>query len=305
MAHISMKRFCLLLLFYPAVMGIVQAQQMVTEVIPLAYRSINEIVPIIRPLVSPGGSVSGLQGQLVVNATPQKMAEVRKLLAVLDKTPTRLLISVKSGNSRIARQDAASVQGRAGNLSARNDGIVIGGRHSGQQNKGGNSLSLKMKSNGQNEQSKIIQQVQVLEGREVYISAGEELPIRNRGTVTGSGGIYTYDNTAYYPVVTGFYTIPRLNGDEVILEINTTSRQRNNLRIDGRHPAQGRQSRPNITVTNISTTARGKLGEWIAIGGVDQSGFSRQRGIGSTRRQQQTIKSQIFVRVEEIKGTRR
>ncbi|GMT40836.1 MAG: hypothetical protein IEMM0001_1571 [bacterium] len=300
-----MKRFCLILLFYTAAISLVQAQQMVTEVIPLGYRSANEIVPIIRPLVSPGGSVNGLQGQLVISATPQKMAEVRKLLATLDKAPARLLISVKRGNSSIGKQGSASVQGRAGNLSINNGGVVIGDRHPGHHNEEENSLSVKMKSNSQNGQSSITQQVQVLEGREAYISAGEEILVRNRGTVIGPGGVYGYDNTAYYPAVTGFYAIPRLNGDDVFLEINTISRQRNNIRINGRHPQQGWQSRPSITVANISTTARGKLGEWIAIGGMDQSGSSRQGDIGSTSRQQQTIASQIFVKVEEIKGASR
>jgi len=162
-----MKRFCLILLFYTAAVSLVQAQQMVTEVIPLGYRSINEIVPIVRPLVSPGGSVSGLQGQLVITATPQKMAEVRKLLATLDKAPARLLISVKRGNSSIGKQGSASVQGRAGNLSINNGGVVIGDRHPGHQNEEENSLSVKMKSNSQNEQSNITQQVQVLEVRQV------------------------------------------------------------------------------------------------------------------------------------------
>ncbi len=297
-----MKRFCLILLFYTVTVSFAQAQQMVTEVIPLGYRSINEIVPVVRPLISPGGSVSGLQGQLVVTATPQKMAEVRKLLAVLDKAPARLLISVRRGKSSRGQQGSASVQGRAGNLSINNGGLVIGGKHSGHRNEEGNSLSLKMKSNSQNEQSSITQQVQVLEGREAYISAGEEIPVRNRGAAIGPGGIYGYDSTAYYPAVTGFYAIPRLNGDEVFLEINTVSRQRNNIRMNGRHPQQGWQSRQDIAVANIRTTARGKLGEWIAIGAIDQSGSSRQGGIGSSSRQQQTVTSQIFVRVEEIKG---
>ena len=300
-----MKQFFLLLLFYTTVFSAVQAQQMVTEVIPLGYRSINEIAPIIRPLISPAGSVSGLQGQLVVTATPQKMVEVRKLLATLDKAPARLLISVKRGNISTEKQGSASVQGRAGNLSINNGGIVLGDRHSGQYNEDKSSLSVKMKSNSQNEQSNITQQVQVLEGREAYISAGEEIPVRSRSTVIGPGGIYGYDNMAYYPAVTGFYAIPRLNGDEVFLEINSISRQRNNLRINGRYPPQGWQPRPSFAVANISTTARGKLGEWIAIGGIDQSGSSRQGGIGSSYRQQQTFASQIFVRVEEIKGASR
>ncbi|MFW2438488.1 MAG: secretin N-terminal domain-containing protein [Arenicellales bacterium] len=300
-----MKQFCLVLLFYAATFSVVQAQKMVTEVVPLGYRSVNEIVPIIRPLVSPGGSVSGLQGQLVVTATPQKMAEVRRLLATLDRPPARLLISVKRGGSSTGKQGSASVQGRAGNLSINKGGIAIGDRHSDQLNGDKNSLSVKMKSDSQNEQSNITQQVQVLEGREAYISAGEEIPVRNRSTVVGPGGIYGYDNVAYYPAVTGFYAIPRLNGDEVFLEINTVSRRRNNLRINGRYPQQGWQPRSNVAVTNVSTTARGKLGEWIAIGSIDQSAASHQGSIGSRNRQQQTFASQLFVRVEDIKGANR
>lgn len=296
-----MKRFCLLLLLYAATLSHALAQQMVTEVIPLGYRSINEIVPIVQQLISPGGSVSGLQGQLVVTATPRKMAEVRKLLAVLDKAPARLLISVKRGNTNSAKQGSASVQGQAGNLSINEGGVLIGDRHPGHPAGEENSLTLKMKSSNQNERSNITQQVQVLEGREAFISAGEEIPVRNRGTVAGPGGVYAYDSTEFYPAVTGFYAIPRLNGDEVFLEINTVSRQRNKLRINGRYPQQGWQQRPNIAVSNIRTTARGRLGEWIAIGAIDQDGSSRQGGIGSTSRQQQTSTSQIFVRVEEIR----
>ncbi len=296
-----MKRFFLVLLFYIVSSGFVQAQQPVTEVIPLGYRSINEIIPLIRPLLAPAGSVSGLQGQLVVTATPQKMAEIRQLLATLDRAPARLLISVKRGNDRSDRQDSASIQGQAGNLSINNGGVVIGGRAPGPPHGRQDGLSVKMKSGSQIEQSSITQQVQVLEGREAYISAGEEFPVRNRGTVTGPGGVYGYDNIEYYPAVTGFYVIPRLNGNEVLLQINTISRRRSSLRILGRYPQQGWQSRQSVAVSNISTTARGRLGEWIAIGGIDQSGSARQNGIGAASRQQQGAKSQIFIRVEEIK----
>lgn len=296
-----MKHFFLPLLFCIILVAPANAQQMNTEIIPLGYRSVSEIIPLIQPLVLPYGNVSGLQGQLLVTATPQQLAQVRKVLSALDKAPARLLISVKRGNNSTDKQGSASVQGRAGNLSINNGGIAIGDRHSGQHNVDKSSLSVKMKSNSQNEQSNITQQVQVLEGREAYISAGEEIPVRNRGTVIGPGGIYGYDNTDFYPAVTGFYATPRLNGDEVFLEINTVSRQHNNLRISGRYPQRGWQPRPNIAVANISTTARGKLGEWIAIGGIDQAVSTRQSGIGSGSRQQQAAKSQIFVRVEEIK----
>lgn len=298
-----MKNIFLLLLLCFSLVTTANAQQMKTEVISLGYRSINEIIPLVRPLVSPGGSVGGLQGQLVVTTTPKKMAEVRKLLAVLDKPPARLLISVKRGKSLNSKQGSASIQGQAGNLTLNSGGINADDSHSGHHGKEEGSLSVRLKSNSQNEQSSVIQQVQVLEGREAYISAGEEIPVRNRGTVAGPNGVYDYDSTAFYPATTGFYAIPRLNGDEVFLEINTVSRQRNNLRINTHNSRQGWQSGPNIAVSNVRTIARGKLGEWIAIGGINQSGSSRQGGIGSSSRQRQDLSTQIYVRVVEIRGS--
>ncbi len=299
-----MRHLYLFLLLSIFSTGVNAGQQRVTEVISLGYRSVNEIVPLIRPMVTPGGSVSGLSGQLVVTATAQQMAEVRKVLQTLDKAPARLLISVKRGNSRTARQDSASIQGRTGNLSVNSGDLTIGRRdHERNHIKDSNGLSLRMKSNRQTENEQNIQQVQVLEGREAFISAGEEVPVRSRGVVIGRGGAYGYDNTEYYPAVTGFYAIPRLNGDEVFLDISTVSRKRK--------PSTGNMHHSNLgtgaefAVANMQTSARGKLGEWIAIGAVNQSASSRLRGIGSTGQQQQDAEAQIFVKVEEIKGSNR
>ena len=123
-----LRRFSLLLLFYCAALPVSYAQQLVTEVLPLGYRSINEIIPLVRPLVRPSGSVAGLQGQLVVTATPQQMAEVRRVLGKLDKSPVRLLISVRRGNSRNGKKGSASVQGRAGNIAINNGDATVGGK---------------------------------------------------------------------------------------------------------------------------------------------------------------------------------
>lgn len=294
-----MKRFFLLVLLCLATSVIGYAQQLVTEVIPLGYRTVNEVIPVITPLVSPAGSINGLQGQLVVTATPQALEQVRKVLATLDKSPARLLISVRRGNSLTSKQDSASVQGRKGNIAINNGGIIVespfGGQHYSNTDK--DSLSVKAKSNRRTADMNITQQVQVLEGREAYISTGEEIPVRNRTSMVGPDGIYRYDSTEFYPAVTGFYTIPRLNGDEVFLEINTVSRKRNSTRAKRHYIRQGRQD---ISVSDVRTSITGKLGEWIAIGNVDQSGATRDGSIAAISRQQQASSSQIYLKVEKI-----
>jgi type II secretory pathway component GspD/PulD (secretin) len=289
-------KYFLLLLLCVSLQTTANAQQMVTEVISLGYRSVSEIIPVVRPLVSPGGSVSGLQGQLVVTATPQQLAQLRKVLSTLDKSPVRLLISVRRGNSSSGKQSSASVQGRIGNV-AINNGSVRAGDAIGVHQKDQNYLAVQANSSRQDEEMNITQRVQVLEGREAHIYSGEEIPVRNRGAVAGPGGVYHYNSTEFYPAVTGFYAIPRINGDEVFLEINSLSRQRNNLRIKSPYAQQGRQS---AAVSNVSTTVGGKLGEWIAIGKIEQSGESRQSGIAAISRRQLDASSQVYVRVEKL-----
>ena len=289
-----MRRFSLLLLFCLSASSVADAEQTVTEVIPLGYRSMHEIIPLVRPLVSPLGTVSGLQGQLVVTATPQQLAQVGKLLAALDRPPARLLISVRRGNSRAVDHDSASVQGQAGNVAINNDGVTAGIPADSQKPER-ESLSIAMKSRKQVEEENITQQVQVLDGREAYIASGEEVPVRNRGVMPGPAGGYRYSSTEFYPAITGFYVIPRLRGDdEVYVEINTVSRERNNLRMNGSRPRQS------VAVANVSTSVSGKLGEWLVIGAIDQSGSVRNRGIASITGRQGNVSSGISVKFEKI-----
>ena len=295
-----MMRFVLLLILCLPVMSNADSRQMVTEVIPLGYRTIHEIMPVIRPLVAPSGSVTGLQGQLVVTATPRDMAKVRDVLAALDKSPARLLISVSRGDNETAASDSASIQGQLGNLSINNDGVRAGSA-AGHQDANRDYLAVQAKNNRRSETMNITQQVQVLEGRESYISAGQEIPVRNRGAVTGPGGLYRYDSTEFYPAVTGFYAVPRLRGDEVVLEINSLSRRHDNIKmgVNGRSIQRGRQP---ARVSNLSTSVTGRLGEWIMLGNIDGSTVNKQSGIGAASQQLKNSTSQIFLKVEKIQN---
>ena len=287
-----LRWFSLLLFFNLATLPVTSAQQLVTEVIPLGYRSINEVIPLVRPLVKPSGSVTGMQGQLVVTATPRQLADIRSVLGKLDRSPVRLLISVRRGQSRTGQQGSVSVQGRTGNIAINNGDAAVGSRDD-DQHLDKQYLSINMKSHARAAEENITQQVLVLEGREAYISTGEITPVRNRGAIAGPGGLYRYDNTEFYPAVTGFYAIPRLNGDEVFLEMNTVSRQHNNLKISGYLP------QPTVAVSNINTSVSGKLGEWMVIGNIDQSGAITNRGIAVLSRQQESASMTISVRVEK------
>ena len=54
---------------------------MTLEIIPLQYRTADEIIPIIRPLVHQGGTVTGMNNQLIVKTTASNLIEIKQILA--------------------------------------------------------------------------------------------------------------------------------------------------------------------------------------------------------------------------------
>src|SRR5262249_58812951 len=66
------------------------ADPQVMEVITLGYRQAEEVIPLLRPLLAPGGALTGASNQLIVRTTPANLAELKKVLAVMDSEPRQL-----------------------------------------------------------------------------------------------------------------------------------------------------------------------------------------------------------------------
>ena len=71
-----------------------RAADMVLEVIPLKHRLSDDVVHIIQPLVTPGGTVTGMNNQLIVKTTPANLEEIKQVLNSLDQAPRRLRTSM-------------------------------------------------------------------------------------------------------------------------------------------------------------------------------------------------------------------
>jgi len=65
------------------------AQQM--EIIELRSKNVEEVLPALLPLVEPGGTLTGMNNQLFLKASPRNRADIKRALASID-TPTRRLI---------------------------------------------------------------------------------------------------------------------------------------------------------------------------------------------------------------------
>ena len=93
MAHWRTMLLALLLYTLP-----VHGQGTVLEVIPLKYRTAEQIIPTLKPMLDKNGSMSGMQNQLIVRTTPANLAELKKILASLDAVclPIKIFCRVQS-----------------------------------------------------------------------------------------------------------------------------------------------------------------------------------------------------------------
>jgi len=53
-----------------------------------------------------------------------------------------------------------------------------------------------------------------------------------------------------------------------------------------------------INTQQADTVVRGRLGEWISLGGIDESSTTRQGGLGRSHSARSSVTRQVEVRVE-------
>lgn len=251
------------------------------EVIPLQHRTAEQLIPTLRPLVAPGGAVTGMQSSLVIRSTRANIEEIRRVVAALDKAPRRLLISV--------RQDAGDAAERR-SISA--GGTVSGSRGSVSVGPGapaGSGVNARVLDSSRIADDRVVQQVQALEGSPAHISIGSSRPVPIRSTTVGPGGTVVSQGVVYQDAATGFTVVPRLSGDRVTLDINPRLESTNRL------PAGA------VSTRQIVTSASGRLGEWIELGGMSQTSARDTRGILSRDTATRESSGSVWVKVDEIK----
>lgn len=275
------------------------AENTQVEMIELQGRTADEMIPLLKPVVEPEGTITGTGFQLIVKATPAKMAELKRLLREIDHAPTRLVITVHTGDLRYGEQRSASAAVQA----SRGDVTIKAGDEKGtDEDSGGiyfgdsggeNRASARVRSTRSLGDSSDRQQVQTLEGQAAYIATGTDYPYpshlevyRGGGTRRYGGGIST--GVEYKHTETGFYALARLRGDQVFVDISP------------RKEGLSRKGHGAIDTQRISTTVSGRVGEWIRLGGVGSGGYQRDREIGRSASTRRRDDSQVWMKVDVL-----
>lgn len=240
------------------------------EMIPLKNRSAEELIPLVHPLLDPSEAISGTGYQLIVRAAPARLEEIRALVAQLDQSAKQLRISVRrAAREEIEREQAnaqISLGAGGGTVEARGRAIVRSTR-----DKGGERNHY---------------EVTALEGTPAFINTGEAFPVPTQSGYIVNGQPVVTQGIEYQQLNSGFYALARTHDEQVTVDI---SPQREVL--DGR----GR-----IQTTSLVTTVRGRLGEWLELGGTSQQRSSQGGGLLRSTRSKDDTQQTLWMKVEEV-----
>ncbi|MCL2345000.1 MAG: hypothetical protein FWC58_04005 [Desulfobulbus sp.] len=259
---------CLPALFLALWFGVAAAQQM--EIIELRSRTVAEVLPVLLPLVEPGGTLTGMNNQLFLRASPANRAEIKRALAAIDAPLRRLII-------RVATDRQSEDSARGGEASGE---VTLGSRNRAEiRGSVWDTRSARNESAGQ--------MVQTVNGGRAFIRVGRSLAVPLRQVVVGPGGAVVSDSVVFRDLGSGFYATPRVNGERVTLEISQQAE-----RQDFRQPG-------GIESQRLSTTVSGRLGEWIELGGAGRQASGQQGGFSVGTADARDNRS-IWLRVEEV-----
>ncbi len=274
--------FCLLLL-----VPTVQADSL--SVIQLQHRPAEEIIPIVEPMLGADEAISGQGFQLFLQASPQTLTRVKAMIEVLDVAAKVLQVSVFQGRERdlgeLGVNARIRIEGADASVEVGSDGDNDAGG-SVTYSTGRGSASADGISTQQSLREHPIHQVRVTEGTEAYIETGERIPYFYGAAWRGRRGFA--GSVEYKDAVTGFYVVPRIRGDNVVLEINPYKSARGNMDGD------------NIDTQAAGTTVTGRIGEWILIGGIVEQVEQSQSTTGSTVATQSRSNDGIWVRADLV-----
>lgn len=224
------------------------ADSAVMEIIALQNRPVADIQPLLTPLLEANEVATGEGFNLIIKASPERLADIRSLIKQLDTRLHNLNISVLQTSNKTADQLNAGATIAATPSSIRMHGMT------------GDTRDF--------DSRRTAQQLRTLEGQPAHIQVGQIRPVENV-SIYNSG--YGYPgvavNTQWQEASTGFAVIPHLQANnEVIIDIAPWSDRfiHNNW----------------MTTQSVQTSVRARLGEWIEIGSVgkqtesDKSGFN-------------------------------
>lgn len=250
------------------------------QVIELRHRLADQVLPALAPLVEPGGVITGTDSMLFVRTSPANLEQIRQAVAVLDRRPRQLRVTVGQGTVATEVDSALTGSATVGNGDVQvgvnrppggEPGVAVTARHSTQR------------ANLRN-----VSSVATLEGTETFIAVGQSAPVTTTQVTRGWTGPNVVQTTEYRDARTGFYATPRVSGDLVTLDLSPTQQRFTGTPSDRR-----------VATAGVTTQVSGRLGEWIRVGGSQTAGQDSSGGLLTWGTRSDEASYSVWVKVEE------
>ena len=252
------------------------------EIIELRYRLADQVLPTLLPLVEPGGVLTGTESTLFLRTSPENVEQIRQAVALLDREPRQLVVSV--GQGTVETIDAADVRGSAT--------IGSGDLQVGVNRPPASTSGAELRASQVTQRANLdnVSTVRTIEGSEAWIAIGQLAPLTTTQVVPGWHGPTVVESTEYRSVSTGFYATARLTGDDrVTLEL---SPQQQRLRSSSYGTV--------IDTAGTVTTVSGRLGEWLPLGAVQETRASNESGLLVWGRRSSASEYGAWVKVDAV-----
>ena len=262
------------------------------QTIQLAHRPADEIMPVIKPMLGPDDSLTGQGYQLFIRTSDSNFEQIKQMVSSLDRAAKMLLISVFQGNDRELR-----ALGVSGDFQYQDSNANVSLGSTGKAEKRGAEVqySTRNASAGAhtfNTRGRLsdnpIHQLRISEGSEGYIETGESIPYFSGSYWRGGRRGIVEGGVDYKDINTGFYVLPRVHGEQATLDVSPYKQ------------SQSRKRGGDIETQSASTRITGKLGQWLAIGGVTGQTRSSSNRIGSYGSTQSRDNASIWIKADLV-----
>lgn len=245
------------------------------QTITLKHRFADDLLPIVEPMVGPQGTATGMNNLLFIRTTPDRMAEIERVVAQLDvqRRNIRIEVSHASDMQRGDKRLSASGRGRVGDTE-----VVVGDSPGRRQ---GGRVEVDQGSSQVRRQGS--QFITVMDGGDAFIKVGQSVPYTQQWAVFTRRYANIQQTTEFQDITTGFAVSPRYIGDQVEVEITPR------IARPGRDGA--------IDFETLSTTVRVQPGEWFDLGGIMVGSDEVSRAILQTGSSTINESSSLMIRV--------
>ena len=245
------------------------------KIIPLQHRFASDLLPIVTPMVGADGTVTGIDNQLILRASPEHMREIEETVSKLDAARVNRRITIQSNSNMQNQHEHIEATGAAkvGKVTVSNDRHTIP-----------NSGRIEIENGSRDTSLNSNQFINVLDGERAFIRVGQTIPYTEEWVTITRRYVQIGRTTGWHEISTGFAVRPHTIGNQVELEITPRIARPNNQGF--------------IDFEELTTVINTSLGSWVDIGGSMQNNDEVSRKILGIQRASNQQNSNLIVRVD-------